>query len=168
MTEQSPIPSAETCDGAAEKPPTVASSDIGDTNMASTEMADDVALSIGDLARELDVTTRAVRFYEARGLIRPDRVAGARIYRRRDRARLLLILRGKRLGYSLDEIREYLDLYDADPTQITQVTHLLTKVEATMSELAAKHAAIETTLRELNDLKDLCLRQLSDAQQAAE
>src|SRR5207244_125075 len=75
--------------------------------------------TIGELADELNVTTRAIRFYEAKGLIAPARRGVARSYSRRDRARLMLILRGKNLGFTLEEIAQYLMLYDADPAQIT-------------------------------------------------
>ena len=85
--------------------------------------------TIGELADELEVTTRAIRFYEAKGLIAPARRGVARSYSRRDRARLRLILRGKNLGFSLEEIAQYLTLYDADPTQITQTQMLLARVE---------------------------------------
>src|SRR5262245_42842132 len=73
--------------------------------------------TIGGLAEELKLTTRAIRFYEAKGLIAPARRGVARSYSRRDRARLKLILRGKNLGFSLEEIAQYLKLYDADPAQ---------------------------------------------------
>lgn len=125
------------------------------------------AFSIGDLARQLDITTRTIRFYEAKGLIRPARVSGARVYTRRDRARMLLILRGKRLGYALDEIREFLDLYDADPTQVTQLTHLLSKVDARMAELETKKAALEESLTDLRQVRDETLRRL-EVRNAAE
>ncbi|NIW86644.1 MAG: MerR family transcriptional regulator, partial [Gammaproteobacteria bacterium] len=69
--------------------------------------------SIGDLAREFDVTPRTIRFYEDQGLLSPARSGQNRVYTARDRTRLKLILRGKRLGFSLSEIRDILDLYDA-------------------------------------------------------
>jgi len=84
---------------------------------------------IGELAEELGISQRAVRFYETKGLLKPRRVGANRVYDRRDRARLMLILRGKRLGFSLHEIAEYLDLYDEDPKQLVQVRHLLNKVD---------------------------------------
>ena len=77
--------------------------------------------SVNQLAEEIGVTPRTIRFYEAKGLVAPQRAGNARVFTRRDRARLLLVLRGKRLGFSLDEIREYLDLYDSDRSQVSQV-----------------------------------------------
>ena len=85
--------------------------------------------TIGELAGEFDVTTRTIRFYESKGLISPARRGVARAYSRRDRARLKLILRGKNLGFSLEEIAEYLKLYDADPAQMAQTQMLLSGVE---------------------------------------
>src|SRR5919112_4739402 len=82
-------------------------------------------LTVNQLAEELGVTPRAIRFYEAKGLIAPRRAGTTRVFDRRDRARLLLVLRGKRLGFSLAEIREFLDLYDADHSQHSQLSLLL-------------------------------------------
>jgi len=115
---------------------------------------------IGDLAAELHITTRAIRFYETKGLIAPRRVGGARTYSQRDRARLLLILRGKRLGFTLGEIGEYLDLYEADPNHARQIQHLLDKVDKSIDDLNQKRTDIEHTLRELKDVRDKCIRAL--------
>lgn len=117
---------------------------------------------IGELAAQLGISARTVRFYEAKGLLKPRRVGVNRIYGKRDRARLLLILRGKRLGFSLDEIAEYLDLYDADPEHVVQVRHLLSKVEQAMSDLERKRADIDSTLKELASIKDECVSKLKE------
>ena len=109
--------------------------------------------SIGELAALLGVSTRTIRFYEARQLLTPERAKGARIYSRRDRARLQLILRGKNLGFSLEDIREYLSLYDADPDQVAQTQLLLIKVEASIGDLEQKRVDIERTLSELKELR---------------
>lgn len=109
--------------------------------------------TIGELATELNVTTRAIRFYEAKGLIAPARRGVARSYTRRDRARLKLILRGKNLGFSLDEIAQYLKMYDADPTQNAQTQLLLARVETAIADLQEKRADIERTLKELKDIR---------------
>src|SRR5215831_12790002 len=85
--------------------------------------------TIGELADALALTPRAIRFYETKGLITPARRGIARCYSRRDRARLQLILRGKNLGFRLEEIAQYLKLYDADPAQITQTQMLLARAE---------------------------------------
>jgi DNA-binding transcriptional MerR regulator len=117
--------------------------------------------AIGELAAELRLTTRAIRFYEAKGLIAPARRGSARSYSRRDRARLMLILRGKNLGFSLEEIAQYLKLYDADPAQIAQTRMLLTRVESAIEDLRAKRADLDRTLSELKDIRAHCIAHLS-------
>ena len=109
--------------------------------------------TIGELACELGVTTRAIRFYEARGLISPARKGVARAYTRRDRGRLMLILRGKNLGFSLEDIGAYLELYDTDPTHVAQMKLLQAKVDAHIQALEGKRADIESTLGELQDIR---------------
>lgn len=109
--------------------------------------------TIGDLADDLGITTRAIRFYEARGLISPARRGVARAYTRRDRARLMLILRGKNLGFSLEDIGAYLELYDADPTQLAQLRHLEAKLDAHIASLQGKRTDIERTLNELAEIR---------------
>jgi DNA-binding transcriptional MerR regulator len=123
----------------------------------------DPLYSIGDLASEFDISTRTIRFYEAKGLIGPERAGTNRVFTRRDHARLLLILRGKRLGFSLNAIKEYLDLYDADPDQMAQTRLLLTKVEAAISDLEAKRRDIDTTLAELVEIRTQCQTQIKAA-----
>jgi DNA-binding transcriptional MerR regulator len=109
--------------------------------------------TIGELAREFGITTRTIRFYEAKGLIAPQRKGTARVYARRDRARLLLILRGKNLGFALEEIKEYLELYDADPTQVTQLRHLLGKIDERLVRLRIKKADLDRTQQELKAMR---------------
>lgn len=104
---------------------------------------------INDVAAQLGITHRALRFYEDKGLIAPARVGNTRIYARRDVARMQLILRGKRLGFTLREIREFLDLYDADPTQVEQMQHLVAQIRQRIMLLERQHAALETTMTEL-------------------
>jgi DNA-binding transcriptional MerR regulator len=118
------------------------------------------AYSIGTLAEELGVTTRAIRFYEARGLIKPSRKGANRTYGRRDRARLMLIMRGKNLGFSLEDIAEYLALYDTDPGQEAQTRLLLDKVEAAIGDLNGKRADIDRSLKELKDIRAKCIAHL--------
>ena len=112
-------------------------------------------LTIGEMARALGMTTRAIRFYEAKGLITPGRRGVARSYGHRDVVRMKIILRGKNLGFSLEEIAEYLALYDADPSQITQTEMLLAKVRAHIDMLQKQRTDIERTLKELRDIRAL-------------
>lgn len=109
--------------------------------------------SINELAEHFDVTARAIRFYEDKGLITPTRVGSRRVFTKRDRARLQLILRGKRLGFSLGEIAEYLDLYDQDPTQTAQTRHLLDKIQQRRLSLEQQMVDIKDTLIDLDDIE---------------
>ena len=109
--------------------------------------------TVTELARELGVTPRTIRFYEDRGLILPRRAGTTRVYAPRDRARLILILRGKRLGFSLREIKEYLDLYDADPTHASQLRRLLDGVRARVALLEEQSSALDETLTELRKIE---------------
>jgi len=109
--------------------------------------------AIADLAREFGISTRAIRFYESKGLLSPERVGATRIFRKRDRARLILILRGKRLGFTLRDISDYLSLYDADRTQ--QVNLLAGKVDERLALLERQRDDLETTIRELREIKQL-------------
>lgn len=120
----------------------------------------DELFSITALSREFGISTRTIRFYESRGLIAPERVGNTRIFRRRDRARLILVLRGKRLGFSLREIVTYLDLYDIDPTQAAQTAHLDRQVGERIALLERQSADLETTLAELREIKKLTARAL--------
>ncbi len=132
------------------------------TNKASHLDSDtaDAMYSITDLAQELGITPRALRFYEDKGLLTPQRVGGTRVYLPRDRVRLILILRGKRLGFSLKEISEYLDLYDADKTQRAQTDKLLYLVRERIDLLEQQRAALEETLTELREIEQLSLEAL--------
>ena len=107
--------------------------------------------AIADLAKEFGISTRAIRFYEAKGLLAPERVGATRIFRRRDRARLILILRGKRLGFSLRDISDYLSLYDANRSQ--QVHLLIDKVDERLASLERQRDDLETTINELREIK---------------
>ncbi len=117
--------------------------------------------SIADLAREFGISTRAIRFYEAKGLLSPERLGSTRVFRRRDRARLILILRGKRLGFSLRDISDYLGLYDADRTQ--QVHLLAEKVNDRLQALERQRTDLETTISELREIRKLAVERLEEA-----
>ncbi len=110
--------------------------------------------TVTELARLLDITARTIRFYEQKGLISPRRAGKTRVYTQRDKARLQLILRGKRLGFSLAEIREYLDLYEVDRTQTSQLKLLQEKVGERIASLEAQQRDLRQTLAELYDVRD--------------
>ena len=109
--------------------------------------------SVTELAEELEVTPRALRFYEDKGLIAPQRVGKTRVYTARDRGRMTLILRGKRLGFSLREIAEWLDLYEQNPDQVEQMRLTLTKTRKRIDVLEAQHRDLEETLQELRGIE---------------
>lgn len=117
--------------------------------------------AIADLAREFGISTRAIRFYEAKGLLNPERVGSTRVFRRRDRARLILILRGKRLGFSLRDISEYLSLYDADRSQHAQVSKLVEMVDKRMNMLEQQLHDLQTTIGELREIRKLAAERLA-------
>ncbi len=113
----------------------------------------DPLYTVTQLANDLGVTARTVRFYEDKALLNPQRAGNTRVYTHRDRARLILILRGKRLGFTLREIKEYLDLYDADPTRQEQMRALLKRVQNRIESLVDQERALVETLAELRTIE---------------
>ena len=120
-------------------------------------------LSIGDLSREFDVTPRTIRFYEDRGLLTPTRRGQNRVYSGRDRIRLMLILRGKRLSFSISEIAEILDLYDAPEGEVGQLDHFVAKIRERRDALRKQAEDIATVLDELDHVEARCIAQLESA-----
>ncbi|TCN44126.1 DNA-binding transcriptional MerR regulator [Kribbella orskensis] len=112
--------------------------------------------SIAELAAEYDVTLRTIRFYEDRGLLTPERRGTVRVYHPRDRVRLGLILRGKRLGFSLDEIATIVDMYDAEPGEEGQLVYLLDQITTRRAELEQRRQDIDETLEELAEVERRC------------
>lgn len=109
----------------------------------------DRTYTISQLAAEFDVTPRAIRYYEDRGLLSPTRAGQNRIYSNRDRGRLYLILRGKRVGFSLSEIQEMLDQYDPNNGHVDQMKLVLDKVHQRISDLERQKQDIEQIISEL-------------------
>jgi DNA-binding transcriptional MerR regulator len=108
--------------------------------------------TIGELAEEFGLTLRAIRFYEDEGLLTPGRAGQARIFTRRDRARLLLIMRGKRLGFSIAEIRDFLHLYNIGDMQVEQVRYVRRKARERIDALERQLADVQETLVELRQI----------------
>ena len=117
--------------------------------------------SISELAREFDVTPRAIRFYEDQGLIAPRRDGQRRIYTLRDRTRLKLTLRGKRLGLTLSEIRELIDMYEPGRDQRPQLERFLSVLETHKSSLLQQRADLEAQLSELQAFEKRVRKQLT-------
>ncbi|MBU2924611.1 MerR family DNA-binding transcriptional regulator [Colwellia sp. 4_MG-2023] len=112
--------------------------------------------SIGELSKEFDITTRSIRFYEDQGLLMPSRKGQTRIYNQRDRVRLKLILRGKRLGFSLAETGKLFELYDADKSSAKQLSSMMELIASKKKSLEQQLADINDVLIELNDLEENC------------
>ncbi len=123
---------------------------------------------ITELCKEFGISLRALRFYEDKGLLAPRRVNGARVYTRRDRARLALILRAKDIGSPLSEIKRYLDLYgDHGEGRSDQLRYVIERTDTEIAELEQKRAQIDATLAELRVINASCRRHLASRQRGA-
>lgn len=118
--------------------------------------------SISELSQMMDVTTRTIRYYEEIGLIRPERQGAARWYKENDRVRLMLILRGRRLGFSLQEIEELLDLYDTDPTEVNQLREVIRRGEQKIKQIEDQILELRVVHTELSDLREKMLTILNE------
>ncbi len=121
----------------------------GDTDRASG-VAD--GATIGALATEFDLTPRTIRYYEDQGLLAPARTGAQRVYRPEDRARLALICRGKRLGFTIAEIKDFLDLYQAGDGQVEQMRYLVGRGRARIAALELQLRDVQETLKDLNGM----------------
>lgn len=118
----------------------------------STPMTYEQTFRIGELADEFDISLRALRFYEDKGLITPRRLGNTRLYSRADRARLSLIILGKRLGFALDDIGTLLDLYEPDGTNLAQLTMAADMGAAQLERLEEEKATLNASIGELHSL----------------
>jgi DNA-binding transcriptional MerR regulator len=112
--------------------------------------------TIAQVAEEFGITHRTIRFYEDRGLINPERRGTHRLFHPRDRVRLELVLRGKRLGFDLEQIRRIVDMYDQDVGERGQMEYLLQQIVARRAELEQRRRDIEQTLAELDEVERRC------------
>ena len=122
--------------------------------------------TISELAREFDLTTRAIRFYEDVGLLAPERIGVQRVYSSRDRARLLLTLRAKRLGLKLNEAKEILDMYDSPRDTAPQLSRFLGVLGAHREQLEGQLADLEANLAEVREQEKKARAALARAQKA--
>lgn len=124
-------------------------------------MTDDTTWTIAQMADDFDVTHRALRHYEHLGLLSPEREGQRRIYGRRERTRLALILRGRRLGFPLEEVATILDMYDDQPGEAGQLRYLLTQIDDRRQELQRRLRDVQDGLDELDELERRCAEDLS-------
>lgn len=118
--------------------------------------------SITELTREFGVSTRTLRFYEDEGLIAPERRGRTRLYRAADRHLLAEILRGRRIGFTIAEIREIIQVYKSPPGETAQLELLMRKVDEKRADLRQKRRDIEETLAELDNVEEACLTRLAE------
>ena len=118
---------------------------------------------IADLAREFGISTRTIRFYENKDLIHPTRVNGSRVYTRRDRGRLALILRAKAIGSTLAQIKHFLDLYgEHGEGHVKQLNYLIDETDKAIDDLEKKQALIRDTLKELRAIRQDSIDKLEE------
>jgi DNA-binding transcriptional MerR regulator len=133
------------------------------TEARGAASGDERTWTVRELAEELGVTTRTLRFYEAEGLIAPERHGTSRRYRARDRARLRLIIRGRRFGMTLGECREIVDMYDgAASSERRQLQTLLDRLAEIGADLRAREADLRRTLREIDEVSAQCRDRLAE------
>ena len=120
--------------------------------------------SITELAREFDITPRAIRFYEDQGLLAPARAGSgkSRVYSNRDRTRLKLTLRGKRLGLALSEIRELIDMYESPKDEAAQLTKFVEVLSSHRAQLEQQRVDIEAQLQEIGAFESQCRKRLGE------
>lgn len=123
-------------------------------------MADNKIYSIGELAKEFDITPRSIRFYEEQGLLSPERNGQTRIYHNKDRVRLKLILRGKRLGFSLAETKTLFNLYDSNQNSLAQNEVILDMIALKRASMHQQLEDIQMLMNELEDLENRCRLEL--------
>jgi DNA-binding transcriptional MerR regulator len=143
-----------------------ADNDAANTNNVTEESSDGYA-RIGELARQYGVTLRTLRFYEDKGLLTPHREGTTRLYNRRDVARLKLILLGRKVGFSLREVKQILDLYDPHGSNAKQLKLALDKSEKQLVRLEKQRASIDEAITELTEMIGVVRTQLAERQQPA-
>ncbi|MDF2413923.1 MerR family DNA-binding transcriptional regulator [Aeromonas sp. 1HA1] len=128
----------------------------------------EITFSISELAHEFDITPRTIRYYEDEGLITPTREGQTRIYSHKDKIRLKLTLRGKRLGFSLAEIRELFDMYDTDRSSKTQLHSMIQLIDAKRQSLHQQLEDIQMVMAELEAAEQRCANSLNSLKTSAD
>ena len=128
----------------------------------------EITYSISELAHEFDITPRTIRYYEDEGLITPTREGQTRIYSHKDKIRLKLTLRGKRLGFSLAEIRELFDMYDTDRSSKTQLHSMIQLIDAKRQSLRQQLEDIQMVMAELEAAEQRCANSLNSLKTSAD
>lgn len=128
----------------------------------TTDKKEQQTYTIGELAKEFDITPRSIRFYEEQDLIRPTRTGMNRIYNNKDRVRLKLILRGKRLGFSLAEAKNLFELYDSNPDSAMQLETMLSMTEQKRAVLRQQLEDIQMLMGELDEVEARCREELAE------
>ncbi len=131
------------------------------------DIPEDKAFRIGDLASEFGVSLRTLRFYEDKGLLNPRRAGTTRLYTRRDRTRLRLVLFGRKVGFTLREVKYLIDLYEPEGSNIRQLRAVLDKSTRQITRLEEQRAALDESIAELRGVVDYVLDKMGVAQQAA-
>jgi DNA-binding transcriptional MerR regulator len=135
-------------------------------SMANASELSDGYIRIGDMAKQFDVTLRTLRFYEDKGLLNPKREGNTRLYTQRDVTRLKLIMLGRKVGFSLREVKQIMDMYDPDSGSVKQLRTLIDKSERQLGRLEKQRLAIEEAIDDLKNAMStwrsaLALRQAS-------
>jgi len=124
--------------------------------------------TIGELSKDFDITPRSIRFYEEQGLLLPERQGQSRVYKNKDRVRLKLILRGKRLGFSLAEIKRLFDLYDTNPNSAQQLQTMLRLTEQKRAIITQQLNDIQMLMNELDDVEARCQEELDEIERGVQ
>ena len=136
-------------------------------SMANASELSDGYIRIGDMAKQFGVTLRTLRFYEDKGLLNPKREGNTRLYTRRDVARLKLIMLGRKVGFSLREVKQIMDLYDPEGSNVKQLRTAIDKSERQLVKLEKQRAAVDDAIDELKNAMTSWRKTIASRQQAA-
>ncbi|TNI80572.1 MerR family transcriptional regulator [Aeromonas sobria] len=136
--------------------------------MSRSQPGKEITYSISELAHEFDITPRTIRYYEDEGLLTPQREGQTRIYSHKEKTRLKLTLRGKRLGFSLAEIRELFEMYDTDKSSNTQLNSMIQLIDEKRSALHQQLDDIQMVMAELEAAEQRCVNSLNSLKSSAD